>query len=285
MSKDLKIRIEALVQEMPAARYNCQGMTVVVTGGAQGIGRCLSLSFAACGADVIMMDINDEALAEAAWLYEQIKPLLTVESEGSVIPVHTDLANRESIMRSISECKQQLDNNGLYLLINNAAIADAHSAHLLGDPEAYDHVLAVNLRAPYLVSSMLEPWLSRTRGSSIINIASTRAYMSEPLSEGYGSSKGGVVALTHAMAATLADRGVRVNCISPGWIATEHWQLGLPQAVEFSEEDHNQHPAGRIGRPADIAAACLFLASEDAGFITGVNLTVDGGMTHKMIYK
>lgn len=285
MSKDLNIRIEALVQEIPAGRYDYQGKTVVVTGGAQGIGRCLSLSFAAAGAAVIMIDINDEALAETSWLYEQIKPLLTVEPEGSVIPVHTDLASRESIKHSVGELKQLLDKKGLYLLINNAAIADAHSAHLLGDPDAFDHVLAVNLRAPYLMSSLLEQWLSRTSGSSIINIASTRAYMSEPLSEGYGSSKGGVVALTHAMAATLADKSVRVNCISPGWIATEHWQLGLPEVVEFSEEDHRQHPAGRIGKPADIAAACLFLASEDAGFITGVNLTVDGGMTHKMIYK
>ncbi len=285
MSNDLKIRIEALVREMPIARYDYLGKTVIVTGGAQGIGRCLSLSFALAGADVIMIDINQEALDETAWLLEQMKPLLADNASGSVIPVQTDLSSREAIEKAVDEIKPLLDKKGLHLLINNAAIADAHSAHLHGDPDAFDRVLAVNLRAPYLMSSLLRTWLSRSSGSSIINIASTRAFMSEPRSEGYGSSKGGVVALTHAMAATLADRGVRVNCISPGWIATEHWQLGLPEAVEFSEEDHRQHPAGRVGKPADIAAACLFLASEDAGFITGVNLTIDGGMTHKMIYK
>ncbi len=283
MSDDLTVRVNMLMEEMPSSKYDYKGKTVVVTGGAQGIGRCLSLSFAASGAHVIMIDNNVDAMREVVWLFDQMK--LRYSSDGSVRPIQADLASRVEIEQAIEAGRPLLEEKGLYLLINNAAIADAHSAHLLGDPEAFDSVLAVNLRAPYLMSSLLEPWLSRTEGSSIINIASTRAFMSEPQSEGYGSSKGGIVALTHAMAATLADSRVRVNCVSPGWIATEHWQQGLPEAVEFSEEDHRQRPAGRVGKPADIAAACLFLGSEDAGFITGVNLTVDGGMTHKMIYK
>ena len=109
--------------------------------------------------------------------------------------------------------------------------------------------------------------------------------MSEPETEAYSASKGGVIALTHAMAVSLSKRRIRVNCISPGWIDVSGWQKGHPTPVQLSETDHRQHPAGRVGEPADIAAACLYLCSADAGFVTGTNLTVDGGMTIKMIYE
>jgi NAD(P)-dependent dehydrogenase (short-subunit alcohol dehydrogenase family) len=114
----------------------------------------------------------------------------------------------------------------------------------------------------------------RVKGS-IVNIASTRALMSEPGTEAYSASKGGLVALTHATAMSLGPRGIRVNCISPGWIET--------RGARHSRRDRDQHPVGRVGEPADIARACLFLA-EDAGFMTGQNVVIDGGMTVKMIY-
>lgn len=114
-------------------------------------------------------------------------------------------------------------------------------------------------------------------GGSIINIASTRAFMSEPNSEAYAASKGGIIALTHALAVSFAPDHIQVNAISPGWIETGDYG-------QLREIDHLQHPAGRVGRPDDIARACLYLTSEGNDFITGANLVIDGGMTRKMIY-
>ncbi|HTL26149.1 MAG TPA: SDR family oxidoreductase, partial [Burkholderiales bacterium] len=127
--------------------------------------------------------------------------------------------------------------------------------------------------------------VERGQGGAIVNIASTRAFMSEPGTEAYSASKGGIVALTHAMAISLGPRGIRVNCISPGWIETRDWQYTpRAQRPEHSERDRLQHPVGRVGKPEDIADACFYLA-EQATFMTGQNITLDGGMTVKMIYE
>jgi NAD(P)-dependent dehydrogenase (short-subunit alcohol dehydrogenase family) len=120
--------------------------------------------------------------------------------------------------------------------------------------------------------------MKKNGGGSIVNIASTRAFMSQPNSEAYAATKGGIVALTHAMAASLAPDRIRVNCISPGWIETGDYSL-------LKETDHIQHFSGRVGLPADIARACIFLTQEANSFINGTNLTIDGGMTRKMIYE
>jgi NAD(P)-dependent dehydrogenase (short-subunit alcohol dehydrogenase family) len=142
----------------------------------------------------------------------------------------------------------------------------------------------VNLTSHFLCSQLFAPALMQTKGC-IINIASTRALMSEPNTEPYSASKGGILALTHSLAVTLGPRGVRVNCVSPGWIDTSAWQV-KPTPSGLRRRDHRQHPAGRVGRPEDVAAACLFLADPGAsGFLTGANLVVDGGMTRKMIYE
>ena len=121
-------------------------------------------------------------------------------------------------------------------------------------------------------------------GSSIINISSTRAFMSEPETEAYSASKGGIAALTHSMAVSLSKKNIRVNSISPGWIDVSGWKKGSRKEDILTKADHEQHPAGRVGKPEDIAAACFYLTGEEAGFVTGTNLNVDGGMTVKMIY-
>ncbi|MNS89580.1 3-oxoacyl-[acyl-carrier-protein] reductase FabG [compost metagenome] len=113
---------------------------------------------------------------------------------------------------------------------------------------------------------------------SVVNISSTRATMSEPNSEAYAASKGAIISLSHAMAISLGKDGIKVNSISPGWIETGDYEALRP-------EDHQQHPAGRVGKPADIARACLYLTHPDNTFITGANLVIDGGMTRKMIYE
>ncbi|MNP17086.1 2-(S)-hydroxypropyl-CoM dehydrogenase [compost metagenome] len=115
-------------------------------------------------------------------------------------------------------------------------------------------------------------------GGAIVNIASTRSIMSEPNTEAYSASKGAIVALSHALAITLGEEGIRVNCISPGWIETGEYG-GL------RDIDHQQHPAGRVGTPEDIARACLYLTHPNNDFVTGTHLVVDGGMTRKMIYE
>jgi hypothetical protein len=116
------------------------------------------------------------------------------------------------------------------------------------------------------------------KGGAIVNIASTRALMSEPHSEAYAASKGGIVAITHALAASLSNEHITVNAISPGWIETGDYS-------QLTDKDHNQHLSKRVGKPEDIAKGCLYLTSEENDFVTGINLIIDGGMTRKMIYE
>ncbi len=159
-------------------------------------------------------------------------------------------------------------------LVNNAGLADPADPPLERLPLArWNRRIAVNLTGAFLMSKHCVPHLRRGRGG-IVNIASTRALQSEPDTEAYAASKGGMVALSHAMAMSLGP-AVRVNCVSPGWIAHRH---------ALRRKDHAQHPVGRAGRAQDIAAIVAYLLSDDAGFVTGQNFVVDGGMTRKMIY-
>jgi NAD(P)-dependent dehydrogenase (short-subunit alcohol dehydrogenase family) len=168
------------------------------------------------------------------------------------------------------------------VLINNAAImSNAPPTELeLAD---WNRVLATNLTGPFLCAKHAAPYLKRHRGA-IVNIASTRAFMSEANTEAYSASKGGLCALTHALAVSLGP-AVRVNCVSPGWIETRPSRKKSRREIpQLSEADHLQHPAGRVGIPDDIAALVEFLVSDESGFITGANFMADGGMTRKMIY-
>lgn len=163
----------------------------------------------------------------------------------------------------------------LNVLINNAARTDLTFKKFDEMTlEDWDMGLAVNLTSIFLLAKTFMPLLRKSKGS-IINISSTRHLQSEENTEIYSASKGGVFSLTHAMAMTQ-KHCVRVNCISPGWIED-------PEA-KLTPEDHQQHPAGRVGKPSDVSALAFFLASEEAGFITGQDFIVDGGMTRKMIY-
>ncbi|MFD2245550.1 SDR family NAD(P)-dependent oxidoreductase [Pontibacter ruber] len=250
--------------------------TILITGGAQGIGLGMAEAFAKAGASVIITDQDEEAGQQALKRLQDQQLaarfiLCDVSSEAHV----------KALMQQVGEKYAQLDG-----LINNAGLADPFMGTLEElDVERFDKVLAVNLRGPLLCSKYALPLLKKAAHPAILNITSTRAFMSEPDTFGYTASKGGLEALTHSLAVSLTDPLIRVNAIAPGWIEVGPWQKESEKyEPQHSQQDKAQHPVGRVGTPEDIAQAALFLCSDKAGFITGQSITIDGGMTVKMIY-
>lgn len=249
-----------------------EGRVVLVTGGAQGIGKGIAVRLIADGMRVVIADIDGVAVEETVG---ELGPSVS----GFVVDV-TDEPAVADLMRTIDTRHGQLD-----ALITSAGIA-APMATPLEDLELDDwnRVLAVNLTGTFLSCKHAVPLLRLSNGA-IVTIASTRAMQSEPNTPAYTASKGGVVALTHALAVSLGP-AIRVNCISPGWIAVDDWQKSIRRSEPvLSAEDHAQHPAGRVGRPEDVANLAAYLISSQAGFVTGQNFILDGGMTRKMIYS
>ena len=246
--------------------------TAFITGGAQGIGLAIVQAFLEKGYAVAVIDIHAPALAEL----EERFP-----DAADVLGITADIADEAAI---VSAVRQTMNRFGrLDVLVNNAGIGCGKPITDLSLTE-WNRVIGVNLTGPFLCAKHTLPLLRKNRGS-IINIASTRAIMSEPATEAYSASKGGMVSLTHSLAISCGPE-IRVNCISPGWIDVSDWKAsgqGIPS--ELSAEDHRQHPSGRVGTPEDIARAVVFLADPENGFITGTHLVVDGGMTRKMIYS
>lgn len=246
-----------------------------ITGGAQGIGRAMALAFAEEGYAVAIADVDKEAGFEIVRYLHQ--------TGGTAMFMHVDIAEEVSVKRWMDMIIKEFGR--IDVLMNNAGIGK--NSPMLELPLAdFDRVIAVNLRGTFICSQLAAKYMHKQGKGAIINIASTRGLMSEAGTEAYSASKGGILALTHAMAVSLGHYGIRVNAISPGWIETADWQLtARAKLPQHSERDKLQHPVGRVGSPEDIAQASLFLASDKAGFITGQNLVVDGGMTIKMIYE
>jgi len=244
-----------------------------ITGGGQGIGRAIAYRFAEAGYAVSIADPDGMAGRETVKAIEARR--------GLALFVRTDVAREAEVKRWISRTVKELDCPDV--LINNAGIGRP-APFLKLKPKDFDGVIATNLRGTFLCSQeAARRMVKRGRGGAIINISSTRAFMSEPGTEAYTASKGGIYALTHGMAVSLGPEKSRVNCIAPGWIETRDWKKSsIAEAPKHSKADREQHPVGRVGKPEDIADACLFLAQ--AGFMTGQTITLDGGMTVKMIY-
>ena len=222
-----------------------ENKVVVVTGGAHGIGKAIAEAFSAEGAKVVVID-----KAEGNHYVGDISKKEVLEKfAGEVIRKygHVDVLvnNALPLMKGIEECSY----------------------------EEFQYALAVGVTAPFYLTKLFLPYL--TQGASIINISSSRDRMSQPQTESYTAAKGGIAALTHALAVSLAGKA-RVNSISPGWIDTDY--------TVYEGADAIQQPAGRVGNPMDIANMVLFLCSDKAGFITGENICIDGGMTKQMIY-
>lgn len=225
-----------------------------MTGGARGIGAAIAARLAASGWRVIVADRDQPTALPAGVRFVATD----VSEEAAVARLVDDIAAREG----------RLDG-----LVCNAGFMIRKPIARLNLAE-FNSVLATNLTSTFLLARAAETLLRAARGA-VVTIASTRARMSEADTESYAASKGGLVALTHALAISLGPE-VRVNCVSPGWIDT-HGEALRP-------EDHAQHPAGRVGRAEDIAAMVAFLLGPESGFVTGAEFVVDGGMTRKMIY-
>lgn len=218
---------------------------VVVTGGAHGIGKAIAEAFAKEGAQVVVIDkaagehyIGDISKKEVLEDFARF----VIETYGKIDIL---VNNALPLMKGIDECSW----------------------------EEFQYALSVGVAAPFYLAKLFTPYFAE--GASILNMSSSRDRMSQPQTESYTAAKGGIAALTHGLAVSLAGK-VRVNSISPGWIDTDYSVYTGPDAV--------QQPAGRVGNPMDIAHMALFLASSKAGFITGENITIDGGMTKLMIY-
>jgi NAD(P)-dependent dehydrogenase (short-subunit alcohol dehydrogenase family) len=229
----------------------------LVTGAAQGIGRAIVERLARDGWRVVGVD------REAA-------------PEAPARMVQADVGDPDAVAALIAGIKAQ--EGRLDALVSNAGIMRRAPPEALALAD-WDAVIRTNLTAAFLLARAAAPLLRKAVPASgwgaIVTIASTRAHQSEPETEAYAASKGGLVALTHALAVTLGP-DVRVNCISPGWIDTKGEAL--------RPEDHAQHPAGRVGRPADVAGMVAWLLGPEAGFVTGAEFVLDGGMTRRMIY-
>ncbi len=250
-----------------------RGKVAIVTGGGQGIGKAIAQRFLQEGLCVILAEIDEEAGKETE---AELKPL------GSVRFIPTDVSKEKSVKNLIQETDNSFGR--IDVLINNAARADPENLPITElSLENWNNTLSINLTGAFLCTKYAVPHLRKNQGT-IINIASTRALMSEPNTEAYSASKGGIVALTHALAISLGPE-IRVNCISPGWIDVSEWKKRTNRETsQLKQQDHQQHPAGRVGQPEDIASFTLYLVSPEASFITGADFVIDGGMTKKMIY-
>ncbi len=228
---------------------------IVVTGASQGIGKSIAEHFAAQQATVIALDIEK------------------VDIQGVEFR-QCDVGNFTEVIETFASIHE--DHGAIHCLINNAGISEFKSIWEV-DEQEWDRVLDTNLKSVFICSREAARFMTEDI-RSIVNMTSTRAFMSEPNTETYSASKGGIYALTHSLAATLSENGIRVNSIAPGWIHTG-------DAKELRTVDHQQHWSGRVGTVDDVARACLFLCDPKNNFITGECLKIDGGMSHKMIYE
>lgn len=222
-----------------------QGKVAVVTGGAKGIGKAIVQAFERAGAKVCVIDLLDNGYYVGDIAEQEVMEAFVRKVIAEYGHIDYLIHNAMPLMKGLDDCTY----------------------------EEFNYALRVGVTAPFYLTKLFVPYLAA--GAAIVNISSSRDRMSQPQTESYTAAKGGISALTHALAVSLAGKA-RVNAISPGWINTEQ--------KTYTGADALQQPVGRVGKPSDIAQLVLYLCSDQAGFITGENICVDGGMTRQMIY-
>lgn len=234
-----------------------------MTGSSNGIGAGIASEYIKCGAKVVMADIEEPAGGH-------------MNERNNLLFIKTDVREEKDIIQLMNKTNENFGR--IDILINNAGKGLFKSPYDV-TVEEWDDIIQTNLRSVFLCSREAARYMrTNENGGAIVNVASTRALMSEPNSEGYAATKGGIVAITHALAASFSEDLITVNAISPGWIHTGDYS-------QLTSLDHEQHFSKRVGKPSDIARACLYLTAKENDFVTGINLVVDGGMTRKMIYE
>ncbi len=252
----------------------------IVTGAGSGIGRAIALLFAQHGARVVIADISDKLGRETIELIERSSE----ETKGAnreAIFVRSDISKAEDSERIVQESVRVF--GGLHILVNNAGIQRPGTVETISD-EDWDMVLSVNLKGPFLVSKFAIPAMRKSGGGSIVNMGSDAGLVGNPGIAAYCASKGGIVALTRAMALDHAKDKIRVNCICPGAVDAPLHNNWFQTLTPTEQEDWRKrvairYPLARVGKPEEIANLALFLASEESSFMTGSIVTIDGGLT------
>lgn len=246
--------------------------TALITGGAQGIGKGIVTRLRSNGWRVAVFDLDPEALSELR------------EADQEIWALQVDVGAEDEVAQGFVALRSWLDGAPLNLLVSNAGLADPVSGPIEDlSLDGWRKWQDSHVTGAFLCIRAAIPLLRAGRGS-IVNMSSTRAHQSEPQTEAYAAAKGALVALTHALAVSLGP-AIRANAILPGWIETGPWQKhATREEPEHSEADREQHPVGRVGRPEDVAGLVAWLASDEAGFVTGQQFVIDGGMSVRMIY-
>jgi 3-oxoacyl-[acyl-carrier protein] reductase len=241
------------------------GRVALVTGAAKGLGRAISVTLAAAGAKVACIDINEESLAETVG---------AIRAAGGIAePLACDVTNSARVDEVVEAVVKLW--GGLHILVNNAGITRDNLLVRMKDDQ-WDSVLNINLKGTFLFCRAAVRPMMKGRMGRIVNIASVSGLMGNPAQVNYSASKAGVIGLTRTVSRELASRGVTVNAVAPGFIATD---MTAALGEELLEGIRKEIPLGRLGDPQDVADAVLYLASDAASFITGLVLTVDGGLT------
>lgn len=252
---------------MVATGNRLDGARVVITGAGTGIGRAIAARCVGEGARVAVMDIDGPALRAVA------------QELGAELSLEVDVSDRASVQAGVAQAAERLE--GLDRLVNNAGIPMVGAVHELVEAD-WDRVLDVNLKGMYLMSNAMWPHLRAAGGGAIASTASVAGMWGTQGQAGYAAAKAGVIMLTKCMALDGAHDSIRVNCVSPGFTLTpmlERYLNGQPDPAAAHAAISARHPLGRLGEPADIADAFVYLLSDEARWITGTNLVVDGGLT------
>ncbi|MCL4104082.1 UNVERIFIED_CONTAM: hypothetical protein GTU68_034944 [Idotea baltica] len=237
-------------------------------GGGAGTGRATALAFARKGAQVVVADINEKSAH---------KTLQLIENEGGeAIAVVANMANSEDIQRVVEECQKAF--SGLHLVSNNAAQGAPNKPVTQLSEEEWDNCMGVTLKGVWLCMKYQLPLIESSGGGAIVNIASVSGIRGEVFQSAYAAAKGGVLTLSKAVASEYARRGVRVNTVCPGGIDTAGMRFYLESMPDMREKTLNAHAMGRLAKPEEIADAVVYLCSDEASFITGHDLVVDGGI-------